>query len=452
MNTSTKQHKNFLYASTLTALVTLAGCSATQNKTTANRNVSAANNNDSGLTNTSMTPSANVTTRPEVADAASITDTTAATPAPARPDLSNAKVPSDSDAAKLVATDLASNDNTGAVIYVDIRHLVKAKNGTSDLEVYRFAIAKVLNSVSLNPKIVALSPVDPGETLFRVKLSDYTLGQGWQYVIGEKHAHANSTKWGSATVVKGDWLVYAISRPEVYDMIMNIPASVPAFEAQLKPDYSKAIYINAVDSTVTFFGRVLQRIPLEIGGKPGGYYWRSYDIDGLDEQLAAFAAPAALRFATLPTLVAGEYFFSLPNGLQGYYVSGFAMQTRLDAQLFVATDSRRPEDGLTTCVGGVPNCGFVLNGESCMTCHENGINPPKTVQGTSGASRTAIADFLTQDQKRFKGALAEMGYTIGGEPIHATLTTFRQRTGTSDARVQGGEFEGVAVVGHMLKR
>ena len=376
------------------------------------------------------------------------------TPLPTR-DLSQAKVPSNSDVTQMVSADFAKAGSTTDIVYADIRHLAQKQVGTQELDIYRFGLAKSLNSVSINPSIVKLSPIDPAETIFRIKLSDFTLNQGWKLIMGDKNAAANSTKIGGATVVKGDWLVYAVSRPEIYDPIMNIPASVAAFESQLHPDYSKAVYINATNSTVTFYGRVLQRIPLEVGGKPGGYYWRSYDVDGLPEQSAAFAAPQALRAATLPTLVAGEYFFSLPNGMQGYYVSGFAMQTRLDAQLFVATDFRRPQDKLTTCVGdNVKSCGLVLNGESCMTCHENGVNVPKTIQGTSGAGTAQdISALLAKDTKRFTDSLAEMGYGISStEPINATLAAFRKRAGITDSRVQGGELEGVMPVGLMFKR
>ena len=375
--------------------------------------------------------------------------------APATRDLSQVKVPSDGEATQLVATDFAKAGAGGDVIYADIRHLAQNQTGSKDLEIYRFGLAKALNSVSLNPSIVKLKPIDPAETIFRIKLADFTLSKGWPLIMREKNAGTNSTKVDGATVVEGDWLVYAISRPEIYDPIMNIPGSVPNFESQLNPDYSKASYINITDSMVTFYGRVLQRIPLEIGGKPGGYYWRTYDFAGMPEQTTAFAAPQNMRFATIPRLVAGEFFFSLPNGMQGYYVSGFAFQTRLDAQLFIATDFRRPQDKLTTCVGDkIQSCGYVLNGESCMTCHGNGINMPKTIQGTSGVGSAAeITALLTKDQKRFTDAMAEMGYGVSAiEPINATLAAFRKRTGLKDARVQGGELEGVSSAsGSLLK-
>ena len=377
-----------------------------------------------------------------------------------RPDLSAEKVPSDVEANDLITKDLGKSASNSGIIYVDIRHLAKNAVGTQDLDTFRFGLAKVLNSLSLNPKIISLDPVDPAETIFRVNLADYTLVKGWRVIMNEKNARANSSQVGGATVVKGDWLVFAASRPEVYALVMNLSSTVQGFENQLKADYNKAVYINALESNVTFYGRVLQRIPLEIGGKPGGYYWRSYDMVGKGQQDAGFANPSVLRFATVPALFAGEFFYSLPNGMQGYYVSGFAFQNRLDAQVFVATDHRRPQDGVSNCViKNGKGCGFVLNGESCMTCHANGINNPSKVVGVSGAAKAdAVNSILAQDRQRFVDALKEMGYgdpVSMAEPINDTLEAFKSRTGNKDKRIQAGELEGSGMtvgVGPLLSR
>ncbi|MCX6109600.1 MAG: hypothetical protein NTZ90_08380, partial [Proteobacteria bacterium] len=106
---------------------------------------------------------------------------------PAR-DLSQAKVPSASEVTQLVSADFAKAGSTGDVVYADIRHLAQKQVGTQELDVYRFGLAKSLNSVSINPMIVKLSPIDPAETIFRIKLSDFTLNQGWKLIMGDKNA------------------------------------------------------------------------------------------------------------------------------------------------------------------------------------------------------------------------------------------------------------------------
>ncbi|MEN9835529.1 MAG: hypothetical protein RL011_1722, partial [Pseudomonadota bacterium] len=309
-------------------------------------------------------------------------------------DLAQAKVPTDTEASELIRSDFTANGQSSDIIYVDIRHLAEQSAGTTELEAYRFGIAKTLNSISVAPSIIKLAPLDPGETIFRVRLSDYTLSTSWQMILADKGANSNVTKADGTTVVKGDWLVFAATRPEVYNSVMRIPGNVKGLEAEVGADYNKAVYVNAPASTVTFFGRVLQRIPIDVGGKAGGYYWRSYDPVGKAEESRGFSNPESIRFATLPTLWAGEYFFSLPNGLQGYSLSGFIFQTRLDAQLFAATDPRRPQDGLTQCAGGAKNCGYVLNGESCMTCHAAGVNQPVKFLGVKGVATQKDAEDL----------------------------------------------------------
>ncbi len=375
-------------------------------------------------------------------------------PAPSR-DLSLAKVPTDQEASDLIRSDFTANANSSDIVYVDIRHLAKQSVGTNDLKAYRFGIAKTLNSLSTAPSIVKLTAVDEAETIFRVKLSDYALSSGWSAILGDKRAKDNVSKTDGTTIVKGDWLVFAATRPEVYNNVMRIPGYVAGLEAELKPDYQKAVYINAPASTVTFFGRILQRIPIDVGGKPGGYYWRTYDPVGKPLESSGYNNPETLRFATLPVLWAGEYFFSLPNGLQGYSLSGFIMQTRLDAQLFAATDPRRSQDGLTTCTGGAKNCGYVLNGESCMTCHASGINTPNKILGFKGAaSEKDAADLFVQDRERFVSALNELGYSDyqGAEPILETITAFKKRTNSADKRVAAGELEGISFNSGIFKR
>ncbi|MBM4253585.1 MAG: hypothetical protein FJ146_16580 [Deltaproteobacteria bacterium] len=375
-------------------------------------------------------------------------------PAPTR-DLSLAKLPTDSEAADIIRSDFNANNQSADIIYVDIRHLSQKDTGTNELEAYRYGIAKTLNSISVAPSVVKLAPLDSAETIFRVKLSDYTLASSWPIILRDKRAKANVSQNGGSTIVKGDWLVFAATRPEIYNSVMRIPGNVNGLEAEFGADYNKAVYINAPESTVTFNGRVMQRIPIDVGGKPGGYYWRTYDPVGRPLENLAFSNPEAMRFATLPTLYAGEYFFSLPNGLQGYSLSGFVFQTRLDAQLFAATDPRRPQDGLTTCAGGAKNCGYVLNGESCMTCHASGVNQPIKFMGLKGiANEKAAQDLITQDRERFASALKEMGYTNyqGAEPILETITAFKNRTKDVDKRVQAGEFEGASNNRGMFQR
>jgi hypothetical protein len=358
---------------------------------------------------------------------------------PSSEQLANAPVPDEAKIQEIVQKD-GGNAQSG-VVYISLAHLAKSGQGTQDLEVYRYGVTKTLNSLSMKPAIKRLDPLDEGQTVYKVNLGDFSLNANTLGLVS-RVAGANNAikKVGNATVIKGDWLVYAVTRPEVYDNIMGIPNFVGALETELRVDTSKAVYWNISSSEVTFEPRVLERIPIEIGGKQGGYYWRSYDFARRDVQVRGFQNPQTLRRAGVIDLVAGEFFFSLPNGMQGYMLSGFATQHRIDAQSFVATDSNRPQDGLRRCVGGHQQCGYVINGESCITCHENGVKINQTVAGIKGASKEEADRLFAQDTQRFAAAIREMGFEDQGvEPIKATIHRFRTDSNVSDARRQGSE-------------
>jgi len=364
-----------------------------------------------------------------------------------------APIPDPAAISKLIAADFAAQGSNGSqVIYATIDHLAPNKIESPKLEIVRFGMTKTLNSVSMAPAIVKLQAIDPARTVFRVNLAAFNQAGALGAIKSAPFAQQNVSQVGGATVVKGDWLVYALTRPEIYDPLMKLPAQDTMLESTLHVDYNKAGYINAQSSDVVFNGRVLMRVPIEMGGKPGGYYWRSYDFARGDVMQRAFKDPSFLRSATIPDLVAGEFFFSLPNGLQAYYLVGFGNQHRYDVpgpgglsiDPPVATDYRRPQDGLHPCVGGKAVCGYVINGESCMTCHGDGVNIPKDPAGTNGISMADMTNLMNQDRARFAGAIKEMGFTtVTDEPIFATLNIFRNDRNVADKRNQGSEISGL---------
>ena len=363
----------------------------------------------------------------------------------------NAAVASSDRAMQLISGDSSANGG-GNIIYATIGHLSPSGQQTSQLNVVRFGLTKVLNSISMNPYIVPLTPLDNGKTVYRINMDDYKQPNALSRIRTAPNAENNISQVGNATVVKGDWLVYALSRPEVYDIMMSLPQLGSMLVSTLGVNYNQAVYVNTNRSEVTFGGRVLMRAPIELGGKPGGYFWRSYDFARPDVMQRGFQNPQSLQSTSIPDLVAGEFFFSLPNGLQGYYLTGFGDQHRYDVpgpggtsiDPPVATDYRRPQDGLSYCVGGKAPCGFVINGESCMTCHASGINAPTDPAGTNGATMAQITSLITADQSRFAGAVKEMGFIdVQEEPIMATIKIYRDTNSFADKRGQGSEVSGL---------
>lgn len=87
---------------------------------------------------------------------------------------------SDLDLLRLLAADLeklpeADRADTRYLTLHNLRNLPAAVEPENDLEIYRAALAKLLNSLSWQPGIVRPEPINPERTVFRVKLSAY----GW---------------------------------------------------------------------------------------------------------------------------------------------------------------------------------------------------------------------------------------------------------------------------------
>jgi serine/threonine-protein kinase len=114
--------------------------------------------------------------------------------------------------------------------------------------------------------------------------------------------------------------------------------------------------------------RVLNRF--DNGIAAGQSYWISFDFDGgngngevngvsngfetnVDNE-SIYADPLGFAFA------GGEAIFSLPNGMQGYYVAA-ADGTRLD------------EAPVGVVIDPAQNNGLVTNGASCHSCHQAGL-------------------------------------------------------------------------------
>jgi hypothetical protein len=200
--------------------------------------------------------------------------------------------------------------------------------------------------------------------------------------------------------VDGTQLGYTLSRPDVYADIMELGTLSPGLEARLGvPQLGiDSWQFNTVDDAITINKRMLLRTDI-----PAGYFWKGVDpfaqspfifydrpipeMDGfsLVKTTPVFAEDGSYRMDNGlsldangnlvggPQAQASEMIFSLPNGLQGYFIGGAANQIRVDAFPFIVTDPRR---------GGVRNGAFGFGGSperlltpaSCMACHMDGMN------------------------------------------------------------------------------
>jgi serine/threonine-protein kinase len=260
----------------------------------------------------------------------------------------------------------------------------------ADLRLARAGFAKLANSVSWKQEIVVPRIVDAGqaEIVLVVDLRDL----GWDernlwneilklYPYGLKQDVSTDDELRelskevyelTGTVVpfvRVDWFIDTASRPPLYHTLLNLPATAAELERQLKvnPDNDflrdKLARAGFAESGVSTSNRLVDRHAALYGA-----YWKSYDFAKSEGTGNLFQFPLGPKFAQNPfpqqafDHAGGELIFNLPNGLQGY--------------LLVDTKGARIDKGPIEIVrdlketSGSPE---VVNGLSCMACHEHGM-------------------------------------------------------------------------------
>jgi serine/threonine-protein kinase len=301
----------------------------------------------------------------------------------------------------LMAADIASLEETDQPFtrYLTINYSSNAGDCGRALQRQRFALFKGINSVSTGTRPIQPEAIDADETIYRIDIRDYDwdrqidlLGDGgsvaftdgWEAIIADPNQagfmieyagdQADDLKADAATRIPflpvnvfiqatefGD-LYYALidGRQNLFDFereVLNID-TVTEIEDN---DLMRAGFAN---SGVSKQERVLNRFDSGIAG--GLNYWISFDFDGGNggdgangfEQNVAnesiFADPLDFAFA------GGEAIFSLPNGMQAYYVAA-------------ADGLRLAEAPIGVVIDPAQNNGLVTNGASCHSCHNAGM-------------------------------------------------------------------------------
>lgn len=266
--------------------------------------------------------------------------------------------------------------------YLDLSTLANAGFSADQMQVYREAVAFVVNSLSRGRTVVAPEPIDKDGLLFRLDLRDYQwtaetwrqLEQIYPYaVIYDEDSNlfpfdetsADQIRRETATqipVIQADWFLSHASRPPLYHSMLNLPDTLAGLEQQLGVDIQDNIRNEEVirsgfkTSGPSQNHRVLERH--ELNGNRGGF-WLSYDFANNLGTRNIFANP--LTF----TPDGGEIIFNLDNGLQAY--------------LLVDSTGRRLDKAPNNVVQDpLSRDGTVENGISCMTCHQENGQLPKS--------------------------------------------------------------------------
>src|ERR1051326_19611 len=304
----------------------------------------------------------------------------------------------------------------------------------AELDLDRKAVSRLVNHLSWRRDITVPRTVGPENLILRIDLRDY----GWTFdtwggITGSyPYALANLESTGTimsirklsgVTVpyVRVDWFVANASKPPLYHEILRLPRTLGELEAMLHLDAEFDVQQNFArrfgvrDSGVSRNNRAMERHSTAYGA-----YWKSFDFAGNNPEQDIFRDPLDLHAD------GGEVIFSLPNGLQGYFIVNKRGQRIDDAPVNIVRDRANLEDPV------------VHNGRSCMGCHIKGMNlfHDEIVTTFSGRSQALfdleraqtlypgqaeLERLLETDNHRFADALARAGAGSpagsAGEPI-----------------------------------
>jgi WD40 repeat protein/mono/diheme cytochrome c family protein len=353
--------------------------------------------------------------------------------------------------------------------YFSLAHLYNSGLGDDELQTYRHALAKLINSLSWHPRITRPQPIDPAGLVLRIDLRNYFWDANlWNRLLAEypygilqetTAARACAVNTGTRLpVLRADWFIANASRPPLYHDLLQLPASLAELERQLRVDAAVNLQQERV-ARAGFNGSGVARNNrlIERHDAVHGAYWRTYDFEAVAQNLSErdlllpdrrnlFAHPLGPGNVDNPFLHAGgEVIWNLPNGLQAYLLVN-AANVRVDrAPTAIVSDPKRPDRA-------------VENGISCMGCHYRGINfkddqirdfvrkhphafsrkDTELVLALYPPARTMQA-LMEEDMQRFQQAVEKTGGRISAfEPILAMTLRYEADVDLATAAAELG--------------
>lgn len=363
-----------------------------------------------------------------------------------------------------------------------------ARRTGDDLAYLRAALAKALNSLHWSLGIVVPQAVNEQGTIFAIDLRRLTNGyhepwmeaREWHVLLaaypygytfesnqayepqaeGERKVdlYQRIAQWTRSALpyLRADWFVAEATRPPVYERLLGLPRTVAELERQLGVDSVRGLLdgqarrAGFLESRVSSHNRMVELHQ----GRLGTWYWKSFDFGSSTGRQNLKDFPLGPRIDGNPfdrfafEHNGGEMIFSLPDGLQGYYLADAKGNFLPDAPPDIVEDSKR-----------TAGTSVVVNGLSCMGCHKDGmirfrddIREQTTLLVQGGAGRKVrdlyVANsewqgLLDQQEARFKAAagLATAPFLPPGlteEPIGEAVNRFQDALDLADVAVELG--------------
>ena len=257
--------------------------------------------------------------------------------------------------------------------YFTLTHLYNRGLADDELQSYRNALSKLVNSLSWGRDIVVPQAVDEEKTVYRIDLRDYKWeGSTWERILADFPYGSVTDAIGQELTastgcplpyVRADWFTAVASRPPLYYDLLQMPATDRELETLLRVDAAKDINSERViragfsNSGVSRHNRIIERHESSYGA-----YWKSYDFAGETNSKNIFASPLGPGGGPNSFQADGsEMIFDLPNGLHAYFLVDSSGRRMDQAPPTIVSDPKRPERA-------------VVAGLSCLSCHSRGLN------------------------------------------------------------------------------
>ncbi|MGE0764965.1 MAG: DUF4384 domain-containing protein [Hyphomicrobiaceae bacterium] len=307
------------------------------------------------------------------------------------------------------ATLLKLKDLTGEdpkkLRFLSIAHLHNGCVSVQALAAYRQAIVRLVNSLSWKAAPVAVPPVDPAGTLFKINLDDLGwLPEHWERIMRSGYGPLGLTApmppdvrrdFGSdLPVARADWFAETVLSAPLYYEVLGLPGT--------GPEILKILQITGTDrdtgnerlrSVAAPSSFSEQASLIERRRSHTGPVWQAYHWLAVEEAPEISGETAPHPAAVSPPYHAERGLFTLPNGLPGFFVIG-QRGDRLDA---LPPGIARPS------VSGGRQLG---SGLDCMACHRNG---PAAPAARDGDSPGPLDRAVTADRQAISGAMRRVG-------------------------------------------
>lgn len=365
--------------------------------------------------------------------------------------------------ARIILDDLTrlSDADANYSRYLTLTHLWAAGESEENMETYRQGLVKLVNSLSQNPKLHHLVPIDKDKTIFRFRPDKLS----WRFEIWNELVKENPyqvevdhpvTRLLSKAIdqtpvpyMRADWFAFTTSRSPNYEKILRLGSTAADLENTLHEDKERQIKFSAKrnieqgkvaragfrgsiapqGSKVSTNNRMIERHETRDGA-----YWRSYDFNGNAGDKDLFKNPLSPgEGKTAFNHAGGEVIFHLENGLQAYWLEDKKGSALPVAPNDIVTDANRRD-------------GRIFQGISCMGCHTGGLHPKDDevlarVLKTRGAYDPSDLEKIKQtykpqdemrglfekDNKRYRDALAELGVKETPGAVRDSIRTLTDR-------------------------